>query len=280
MKKFATIAASSLLAIMAATANAQETTTDTVVATVNGVDITVGHLIIARAQLPQQYQQLPDNVLFDGLVEQLIQQQLLVDDFEDLPKRAKRAIENERRSIIAGEAISALSETVVTDEALQAAYDERFANTDAEPEFNASHILVETEEDALAVKARADAGEDFAELAKELSTGPSGPNGGSLGWFGKGMMVAEFETAVLGMDVDAVSEPVQTQFGWHIIKLNETREKPLPTLEEMRQELAGPLQAAALETKIAELEAAAEITRAEAGSIDPSIVSNLDLLDE
>jgi len=162
-----------------------DVTAETVVATVNGTNITIGNMIIARATLPEQYQQLPPEVLFKGILDQLVQQTALSQDYEgDLPTRITLALENERRQLIAGEVIEKAMAQDVSQEELQAAYDEAY--TDAEPteEFSASHILVETEEDAKAVKTELDEGADFAELAKEKSTGPSGPAGGT--WGGSG----------------------------------------------------------------------------------------------
>ncbi len=288
MKKITAFAAASVFALCATTALAQdadatqtqEANAATVVATVNGTDITLGHMIITMAQLPDQYKQLPANVLWDGILEQLVQQELLANELTEVPARAQSAIENEIRSIKAGEAIAAMSDTAASDEAIQAAYDEQIAGMEAATEYNASHILVATEEEALAVKERVEGGEDFAEVAKEASTGPSGPNGGLLGWFGEGMMVAPFEEAVMGMETGAISDPVQTQFGWHVIKLNETRDQALPTLEEMRTDIAASLQEAAIAAHLAALEEAADVTRIEAGTIDPALLSNLDLLEQ
>ncbi|WP_086450990.1 peptidylprolyl isomerase [Marivivens niveibacter] len=280
MKYLTKLAAVSAFALSAVAANAQDVDPNTVVATVNGTEITLGHMIITRAQLPQQYAQLPADVLYDGILEQLIQQQLLADELTDVPARALIALENEERSIKAGERIAAISADLVTDEAIQAAYDEMFADVTPAQEYNASHILVETEEEAVAVQDRANAGEDFAELAMELSTGPSGPNGGSLGWFGQGMMVQPFEAAVMEMEAGEVSGPVQTQFGWHIIKLNEVRDQALPSLEELRPEIAGQIEETVVTEYLTSLEEGADITRIEAGTIDPEALSNIDLLEQ
>lgn len=254
----------------------------TVVATVDGTDITLGQLIIARSQLPQQYNQFPPDVIYQGILDQVVQQQLLSNSLTDVPARVGWAMANEERSLRAGEVITDLSATAVTDEAIQAAYDEMTAAAAADPvmEWNASHLLVETKEAAEAAQERINAGEDFAAVATEVSTGPSGPTGGELGWFGPGQMVAEFETALDGMAPGDVSGPVQTQFGWHIIKLNETREKPVPTLEEMKPEIVSNLQEAVILAKIEELKANAEITLPEDGSIDPAVLTNIDLLEK
>jgi peptidyl-prolyl cis-trans isomerase C len=153
------------------------------------------------------------------------------------------------------------------------------AAVDPVEEFNASHILVETEEEAQALIDALAEGADFAELAAESSIGPSGPNGGQLGWFTAGMMVPEFETAVFELEAGEVSVPVQTQFGWHVILLNEVREQALPTLDEVRAELIEGLRRARVDDRIAELMSGAAIERPEL-DIDPAVIANTDLLNE
>ncbi len=262
-----------------ATAPVEAPAADTVVATVNGTDITLGHLVIARAQLPAQYQQLPAEILFDGVLDQLIQQTLLADELEEETERLQLALDNEHRSLRAGEVITQITDSAVTEEALQAAYDTRFADVEPTQEYNASHILVETEEEAQEIIAELEGGADFAGLAQERSTGPSGPNGGELGWFGPGMMVAPFEEAVVALEVGAVSAPVETQFGWHVIILNDSREQAAPPIEQLRPELEAELQQAAIEARVNELTEGADITRPEAGEFDPAILNDLSILD-
>ncbi|MFG6608911.1 peptidylprolyl isomerase [Sulfitobacter sp. 1A12057] len=252
---------------------------DTVVATVNDTEITLGHMIVARASLPQQYQQLPEDVLFKGLLDQLVQQTALADSFTgELPPRVTLSLENETRSLTAGEAIEGVMAEDVSDEELQAAYDAQYSDAEPEPEFNASHILVETKEEADAIKAELDGGADFAELAKEKSTGPSGPGGGSLGWFGPGMMVPAFEEAVAGMEAGSVSEPVETQFGWHVIKLNETRTAEAPALEDVREELETQVRQTNVQEAIESLTDSAEVDRSAAEGVDPSVLNNIEWL--
>lgn len=277
-KRLNFIAALGLAVTLAMPAQAQDA--NTVVATVNGKNITVGHMILARATLPEQYQQLPDDVLFEGILKQLVEQTLLAGDFSgDLPKRIALSLENEERSLIAGERVEALLSEALTDEALQAAYTLRFADAVPAQEYNAAHILIETEEEALAIKADLEGGADFATTAKEKSTGPSGPNGGSLGWFGKGAMVPSFEAAVVELDVGAVSAPVKTQFGWHLIILNETRNGSAPTLDKVRPELEGEIRQAAMAAVIDALTEKAEIDQTGAEGIDPSILSDLSIVE-
>ena len=274
MKRF--LAGVALSTMMALPVAAQEA--DTVLASVNGNDITIGHLIVMRAFLPEQYQQLPDEVLFQGMLEQLIQQEVLVSSIEgDLGLRARLGLENERRAFIAGSVMDEIAMQPFSDQELQAEYDAQFGAVEPTTEWNASHILVETESEALALIEDLANGADFAELAREHSTGPSGPNGGQLGWFSAGMMVPEFEAAAAALETGGISEPVQTQFGWHVLILNETRQAEAPSLEDVRAELEDGLRRARMDAHLEALMAEAEIERPEL-DIDPSVISNTDLL--
>ncbi len=258
---------------------AEEVSADTVLATVNGEAITLGHVIATRAALPEQYQALPDEVLFEGILEQLIQQTLLAQAIGELSHATELRLENERRALIAGEKLDEVMAEAITEEALQKLYDETYANAEPETEYNASHILVETREEAEALIQQLNDGADFATLAQEKSTGPSGPNGGKLGWFGKGMMVEPFEQAVMALEPGTIGqEPVQTQFGWHVIRLNETRDKPIPPLAEVAEELVQKLQDNAVEAALAKLLEGADVERADLDKIDPSLLRNDDLL--
>jgi peptidyl-prolyl cis-trans isomerase C len=271
-----------LIASLAFPALAQDSdvTADTVVATVNGSDITVGHMMVVRARLPQQYQQLEPQVLFDGILDQLIQQALLGQQAGDLTTANRLILENEERALLSSQVIAEAARAATTDEAIQAAYDETYANSGGDTEYNAAHILIETEEEAQAIIAELEGGADFATLAAERSVGPSGPNGGDLGWFGAGMMVPQFEEAVFALEPGTVSAPVQTQFGWHVILLKETRQTEAPTLDEVRDELVEQVQRAAIEAQVAALEAKADITRPDAGAFDPALLNDFSLITE
>ncbi|WP_298968901.1 peptidylprolyl isomerase [uncultured Roseobacter sp.] len=259
---------------------AEAPTVDTVVATVNGVEITLGHMIAARATLPQQYQQLEDSVLYDGILEQLVQQSALAQLFEgELPARVTKSLENERRSLTAAEVIESALADAVTDDELQALYDRQYGDIDPAEEYNASHILVETEEEAQAIKEEIDGGADFGATAREKSTGPSGPNGGDLGWFGAGMMVPSFEAATIALAVGEVSSPVQTQFGWHVIKLNETRSAEIPTLDDVREELSNEIRQGAAQAAIEEATDKAEVKVPAELDLDPAILKQTELLE-
>jgi peptidyl-prolyl cis-trans isomerase C len=129
-----------------------------------------------------------------------------------------------------------------SDEEVQKIYDAEYANQ-SNTEYKARHILVKEEEVAKSLITKLNAGGDFAELAKEHSTGPTGKSGGDLGWFDAGQMVQPFSEALKGMEKGKYStEPVNTQFGWHVILLEDSRESPPPTLESVRGKIMTSLQ--------------------------------------
>lgn len=275
---FKRLSAIALATVLSLPLQAQDAST--VVATVDGVDITIGHMIVARATLPEQYQQLPDEVLFTGILDQLIQQTALAQTYEGpLPARVLLSIDNETRSLTAAEEVERIMANAISPAAVQATYEEVYGGAEPGLEYNASHILVETEEAANAVVVELANGADFATVAREKSTGPSGPGGGSLGWFGKGMMVAAFEAAVVGMESGDVSAPVETQFGWHVIKLNETRLKDVPPLDEVRAEIEQKVREDAVTKTLEALVQNANVDKSAAAGIDPSILRDLVLVD-
>ena len=255
-------------------------TADRVIATVDGTEITLGHMIVLRDALPAQYQSLPDDVLFQGILDQLIQQTLLSKAVEpEMGKRDVLALENARSAYLADGAVARALAQAVTPQAMQALYEMRFANAIPGTEFNAAHIIVATQAEAAEIRTQLDAGADFAEMARTKSTDGAAANGGDLGWFGPGMMVKEFEDAVVAMKPGEIAGPLQTQFGWHLVKLNDTRHTAAPTFETVRPELEAELQQQAVDTRVAELTAAATITRDDAG-IDPTILRDAALLAE
>lgn len=252
-------------------ATAQEATRDTVLATVNGVEITLGQVAAVKRNLPATYADLPDETLLPGILTQLIEQEVLAQSLQDAPSWLADTQIVQQRSLRAEGAVANIEAEAATEDALRTAYEAYLAENSPEVEWNASHILVKTEDEAKALVTALEGGADFAELAKEKSTGPSGPNGGSLGWFQSGMMVPEFETAVSTMRVEGISAPVQTQFGWHVIRLNESRTAPQPSFEDMRADLAQQLGTDAVSQRIDALIAEGNITQVD--GVDPSALS-------
>lgn len=269
----AAIALGAGLAILAAGGASADP--DRVMATVNGVGITLGHMAVLREQLPPQYLALPDEVLFEGLLDQLIQQSALAQSYEGAGnRRDELALENDRRAYLAGAAVRAAALDAVTDVAIREAYEARFAGAEPQVEYNASHILVEEREAADSLLAEIGEGADFAELARVHSTDGAAAGGGELGWFGLGMMVPEFEEAVVSLEPGGVAGPVETRFGWHLVRLNETRIAEAPELDAVRDELAGEIEQAAIAARIAEVTGAAEVERSDEG-VDPAILHDM-----
>ena len=265
---------------MATPVAAQNITADTVVATVGATDITVGHMIAMSMNLNDEQRRLPPEVIFEGVLERLIQQEAVSQTRSGLSRYSELYLENERRSLLAREAITDIAETIaVSPDEIDSAYSSRYVEAGLPREFNASHILLESEEDARQVLDELQAGADFAELAMERSTGPSGPNGGDLGWFGLGQMVPEFENAVAGLKKGQVSDPVQTQFGWHVIILNDVRDGSVPTLDAVQEELRQELWQGKLTAEVQAIVEAAQKDRKDLSGFDPSVLGDSTLID-
>ena len=277
-------AAAVLLSVLAAPALAQDApTAATVIARVGETEITLGQAIALRAQLPQQFAQVPDETLFPALVEQLIEQELLAQaQAGDLSLRDQLMLQNETRNFLANAALVEVATAAVTDESVQAAYDAFVADyAQGEPvtEFHAAHILVRSEEARDQVVAALAEGRDFAEVAREFSADGSAQQGGDLGWFGPGVMIPEFQAAVEALEPGQVSEPVQTRFGWHVVKLLETRTASAPTLDQVREDLVTQIQREATRAYIEDLRAASTAENLSEG-MDPALLSQSTLLDE
>lgn len=267
-----------------ATAPAQDApTADTVLARVGDVDITLGQAIALRSQLPQQFAQVPDATLFPALVEQLIEQELLAQAHQDhLSYRDTVMLQNETRNFVANAALLEVANAAVTDESIQAAYDAyaaQFAQGEPVTEYHAAHILVRDEAQRDAAVAALASGRDFADVAREFSVDGSAQQGGDLGWFGPGVMIPDFQAAVEALQPGQVSDPVHTRFGWHIIKLMETRIASVPPLDQVRDDLVTQIQRQATRAYIDQLRAAGTFENLSEG-IDPGVLSQTTLLDE
>jgi peptidyl-prolyl cis-trans isomerase C len=238
-------AAATALALALSPAMAQDDAAvdpETTVATVNGEPITVGDIASVYADLPDQYKQYPASSLYDGILSQLIDQKLMTQAAEAAAvpddEVVARALRIQRQSLLSDFYMRSQMQARIDEERLTATYEALYGDAEPTRELRASHILLETEEGAQAVLADLEDGADFAELAAERSTGPSGPNGGDLGWFTSTTMVKPFADAAFAMAVGETSDPVQTQFGWHVIRVTEERFRPVPTIDEVRTELA------------------------------------------
>lgn len=211
-----------------------------VVATVNGTPITENMLNTYQKQRQGRMPNDPGSHDRKALLDELINLELASQDGEkkgvDKDPEVYNKIEQQRRAVLASAAFARqMRKHPITEEELKALYKEKVS---AGNEYKARHILVDSKEKAETLIAELDKGADFAELAKKHSTGPSGKNGGELGWFSPKSMVKPFAEAVTGMEKGSFThEPVQTQFGWHIIELEDARETTPPPFEQVKPQL-------------------------------------------
>jgi peptidyl-prolyl cis-trans isomerase C len=213
-----------------------------VVATVGTATITEADLAFAAEDLAQDLQQVPPEQRRAFLVTVLIDMKVMaqaardaqLQETEDFKQRLSYLEDRALRRAFFAEKIAA----GVTSETVQAAYDEFVASFVPVEEVHASHILVATKEEADAVKAELAGGKAFEVVAMEKSTDPSAAqNGGDLGFFSQGMMVPQFEEAAFALEVGAISDPVQSQFGWHVIKVEERRMSSPPPFDQLAPQL-------------------------------------------
>jgi peptidyl-prolyl cis-trans isomerase C len=219
---------------------------DPVVATVDGAEIHRSRALEERARLPAQMQQVPDDVILPVLVNLVIDTKLLAAEAgrqnlqNDADVRAQMARVEE--ILLAQVLLNRAIEQQVTDEALEKRYQALVEKTAGEEEIHARHILLKEESEAKAVIDELRKGADFAELAKEKSIGPSAQKGGDLGYFGPDAMVPEFYQAANALKTGAFTEqPVQTQFGWHVIQVEDRRKAEPPPFEEVSDQLRADL---------------------------------------
>lgn len=225
---------------------AQQAGPGTIVATVGGEPITEADLAFAAEDIGADLNNIPQDQIRAVLLAQMIDLKLMaqaadkqgLQDDELFKLRLDYLTDRALRRAYTKTAIS----DTITPEAIQAEYERQIAAIPDEDEVHARHILVTTEEDAKAVKAEIDNGADFIELAKAKSIEPNAAqSGGDLGYFKRGVMVKPFGDAAFAMEVGQISDPVQTQFGWHIIRVEDRRPAPKPTLDEMTQQIGQAL---------------------------------------
>ena len=215
---------------------------DVVIARVNDQEIRLSDIADAAEALPEQYRAMPQNVLFPLLIDQLIDRASVaalarkqgLDKDPAVQRQISRATESALENAIMSRDIG----PTIGEDAIRARYDRDIAGKPGEAEVHARHILVATEADAVKVIADLKAGGDFAAIAKARSSDPGAAQGGDLGFFKKGDMVPEFAAVAFALTPGQTSDkPVKTQFGWHVIKVEERRTAPAPTYEQTHDEL-------------------------------------------
>lgn len=224
---------------------AEDSGDDEVVARVNGTEIRFSDLLLAEEETAQALQGVPEDVKFEYLLSLLIDRLIVSSQARDKGLVDDPAVQR-RLAYFENKALrdvywTQILTSRISDEAAQAFYDEQVASVEPQEEIKARHILVATEEEAAAVVEALSAGGDFEALAREKSTGPSGAEGGDLGYFAAGTMVPEFNDAAFALQAGEVSGPVKTKFGWHIIKVEDRRLQEVPAFELVRDQVVGAL---------------------------------------
>lgn len=237
-----------------------------VVAVVNGDPIYRSEVMAVQRELPEQYRQLPLDMVFKNLVDELIDTRLAAaaarqENLQDTAEVKKRLAFIQTR-VLAETYLRGKIDAEVTEEKLRGLYKKFVDAFPNEQELRARHILVQTEADARAVIKELGNGGDFAELAKKKSKGPSGARGGDLGYFSRGRMVKPFSDAAFALkDGEVTQNPVKTQFGWHVIKVESRRKALPPSFEERREEMAAAISRQAVKTVRDGLRKGAKIER-------------------
>ncbi len=238
----AAAASAALLLAGAGGAAAQGVDEDAVAAKVGDETITMGEVQETFQGLPQQYRQRGFGAIYPMLLERMVQQRVLMQKGQaaglgDDPEVEERMAEL-KRQVIHDVYLSRLVEKRVTDERLRKAYDRYLEQNPPKQETKARHILVDTEQQARDLIDQVTDGADFAELAREHSTGPSGKKGGDLGWFPRGSMVEAFDKAAFRLEPNQfTADPVKTRFGWHVILVEDRRTVEPPSFEKMKPQL-------------------------------------------
>ncbi len=237
---------------------------DPVVARVNGSELHRSDVYAAQRSLPQQYQQAPIEQIYSRLLDQMVQGMLIADagrkeKLADDPEVKRRVALAENREI-QEVYLNHLVEAATTDARLHEQYDKFIKGQPAREEVSARHILVASEEEAKAIIVELGKGADFAAVAKQKSTDPAKDTGGDLGYFTRDSMVPEFADAAFALGKGEYTKvPVHTQFGWHVIKVEDRRSAPPPTFEESKDELTTELAREVIAAKVQSLKDGAKV---------------------
>lgn len=233
------------------------------VAKVNGADITSAELAFAEAEVGAEIAGLPPESRRRVLVEYLIEAHL----FADEATKANLTAGKDFQDRLAYYKLRAMRDAFyekkvrggVTEAQARAAYDEQVGKLKPEPEVHARHILVKTEEEAKDLVKQLRAGADFNELAKKSSDGGSAHSGGDLGYFSRGQMVKSFEDAAFALEPGQISDPIKSEFGWHVIKVEDKRNRPAPSFEEVKDQISASLVQAQLKDTVQKLRSSAKV---------------------
>ncbi len=272
------LGALTLAALLCAPVGAWAEDSNPVVARANGVEIHVNDLAFAEEEIgsnmpamsPDQKRDYLITYLADVIVLAQAAQQQKLADRDDV----KRRLEFDHNRVLMEALLQDTGKAAVSDEAMHKVYDEAVKQAAPEQEVHARHILVATEAEAKEIIAELKKGADFATLAKQKSKDPGAAEGGDLGFFTKDQMVPEFSEVAFKLDKGQISDPVHTQFGWHVILVEDKRTKPTPTFEEVKPQLANYVAHRAQAELVDKLRAAANIERLDKNPVtDPSVLN-------
>ena len=240
-----------------------------IVATVDGKPIFLSEIIGMAQRLPEQYRKMSLEAVYPSLLTRAIDSKLVTLEgrragFSKDPDVKKRLLDVEDQ-IISEIFLTKTIGSQVTEKALQKIYSETKSEMASGDQIKARHILLDSEEKAMEIIKKLQAGGEFAKLASEYSTGPSAASGGDLGWFGEGQMVPEFSKAAFALNPgDIVTKPVKTQFGWHIILVEDRKVSAPPSFDEAKEQLASTMSRKLLKELIETLRTKAKIVRFQA----------------
>jgi len=245
-----------------------------IVANVNNEDISLETMIHAMNELPPEIQSQPFMSYYEDLLERVIDIKLFAQEGKkmklDEEPSVRAAIDFVIEKVLMQAFLSKYVQENIKEENLKASYNNFIADETSREEIKASHILIDTESEAIDVINMLNDGDDFAELAKIKSTGPSGPSGGDLGWFKRGQMVPPFEKAAFSLNKnEIIQRPVQTQFGWHVIKVFDKRIPEAPSYESMKSKLIQDLERKIVSKKIQDLRNDALIEKLSSSELEP-----------
>ena len=238
---------------------------DPVIARVNGVDITQGDLALAEEDMGADMQATSPEAKHENLISYLADI-IMVTQAADKKHLGddpdfKRRLAFLRNKLLMGYELQREAKTALTDEALHQTYDEAVRSMAGQEEVHARHILVEDENEAKSLLEQLKSGADFAALAKEKSKDPGAAEGGDLGYFTKDQMVPEFADVAFKMYPGQLSNPVKTQFGWHVIKVEDRRTKQPPEFDKVKDQIEAYLARKAQTDFITKLRQSAKVER-------------------
>ena len=245
-----------------------------IVANVNNEDISLETMIHAMNELPPEIQSQPFMSYYEDLHERVIDIKLFAQEGKkmklDEEPSVRAAIDFVIEKVLMQAFLSKYVQENIKEENIKISYNNFIADETSREEIKASHILMDTESEAIDVINMLNDGDDFAELAKNKSTGPSGPSGGDLGWFKRGQMVPPFEKAAFSLNKNEITQrPVQTQFGWHVIKIFDKRIPEAPSYESMKNKLIQDLERKIVSKKIQDLRNDALIEKLSSSELEP-----------